>query len=200
MKSDKMRLEVSHSLKVIQKDFFNIEEDIEIHIPLNIEMIEEDAFSYDKNLESITIPDSVTSIGQYAFCMCYKLQSFVFPNSISEISDGFFTYCELLQTVSIPETITYIGSSAFNRCLSLHNVVVPRSVIKFGVWTFDSCSYLDAIFYKGTEIEWNAIENSNNSGLYEHDVTTLYFYSENKPTTSGNYWHYVGEIPTVWSK
>ena len=45
MKSDKMRLEVSRSLKVIQKDFFNIEEDIEIHILLNIEMIEEDAFS-----------------------------------------------------------------------------------------------------------------------------------------------------------
>ena len=39
MKTDKMRLEVSRSLKVIKKDFFNIEEDIEIHIPLNIEMI-----------------------------------------------------------------------------------------------------------------------------------------------------------------
>ena len=45
MKSNKMRLEISKAVKIIQKDFFNVEENIEIHIPATIEAIEEDAFS-----------------------------------------------------------------------------------------------------------------------------------------------------------
>ena len=45
MKDNKMRLEISHSLNVLQSDFFNIEEDIEIHIPINITMINENAFT-----------------------------------------------------------------------------------------------------------------------------------------------------------
>ena len=45
MKSDKMRLEISRSLNVVPTDFFNIEEDIEIHIPINVTMINENAFT-----------------------------------------------------------------------------------------------------------------------------------------------------------
>ena len=52
--------------------------------------------------------------------------------------------------------------------------------------------------HKGTEAEWNAIEYSNRTGLYERDVTTLYFYLETAPQTAGNYWRYVNNEPTAW--
>ena len=45
MKDNKMRLEISHSLDVLQSDFFNIEEDIEIHIPNSVTIINENAFT-----------------------------------------------------------------------------------------------------------------------------------------------------------
>ena len=47
MKTDVMRLEISRSLQIIKPDFFNVTEDIEIHIPKNIIEIHEDAFSFE---------------------------------------------------------------------------------------------------------------------------------------------------------
>ena len=55
MKSDKMRLEISRSLKVIKRDFFEIKEDVEIHIPLNVEEIEEDAFVFEDDSPSYNV-------------------------------------------------------------------------------------------------------------------------------------------------
>ena len=45
MKDNKMRLEISRSLNVLESDFFNIEEDIEIHIPNSVTIINENAFT-----------------------------------------------------------------------------------------------------------------------------------------------------------
>lgn len=41
---NRMRVEIRPSLKVIKKDFFNVMEDVEIHIPLAVKEIEADAF------------------------------------------------------------------------------------------------------------------------------------------------------------
>ena len=30
------------------------------------------------------------------------------------------------------------------------------------------------------------------------EATTIYYYSETQPTTSGNYWRYVNGVPTAW--
>ena len=56
--------------------------------------IAKDAFSYNPELISITIPDGVTSIGYNAFANCENLVS-----------------------VKIPESVTSIGSNAFNNCI-----------------------------------------------------------------------------------
>jgi len=64
---------------------------------------------------------------------------------------------------------------------------------------FYSCSGLETVYYKGTAAEWNKISIGYDSNLTR---ATRYYYSETKPTESGNYWHYGadGVTPVIWGK
>lgn len=55
--------------------------------------IGDSAFSFCKNLLSITIPNTVSIIGGEAFYMCENLQSVTIPDSVTSISDSAFDYC-----------------------------------------------------------------------------------------------------------
>ena len=121
------------------------------------------------SLKKVTITKA-TSIGDYAFCGCGSLTS-----------------------ITIGDSVTSIGSSAFRGCSSLISITIPNSVPSIGDSAFSSCSSLSKVYYKGGENEWKTIfiENSN----YDLIKATIYYYSETKPSASGNYWHYVdGEI------
>ena len=53
---------------------------------------------------------------------------------------------------------------------------------------FYSCDSLTSVYYKGTAEEWSNISiASYNTALTN---ATRYYYSETKPSVSGNYWHY----------
>ena len=82
---------------------------------------------------------------------------------------------------------------------TLKSIVIPHSVTKLGLQALYD-SFLDDIYYKGTEEEWNNIESlSRPPYIYNAEEATLYFYSEIQPTKAGDYWHYVGETPTSWN-
>ena len=74
--------------------------------------------------------------------------------------------------------------------------IIPDGVTGIGYSAFDSCDSLNTVYYTGTESEWNAINvGANNDSLTN---ATRYYYSETKPTVSGNYWHYVDGKVVVW--
>ena len=72
------------------------------------------------------------------------------------------------------------------------------------ITAIDDCAFENSIstntniYYTGTQSEWNdiTISNTGNAGL---NSARVYFYSEEQPTTSGYYWHFVdGGVPTPW--
>lgn len=94
--------------------------------------------------------------------------------------------------------VTEIRSGCFqNNGIFGGGIVIPTTVTKFGSGAFNH-TYIKNIYYMGTEDQWNAISGLNLSGMNTVYNLTVYYYSETAPTATGDYWHYVEGVPTVW--
>ena len=87
-----------------------------------------------------------------------------------------------------------LNKGAFAYCSGITNITIPDGVKSIGYRAFYNCSGLTKIYYKGSESEWGTISID----FYNEKLknATRYYYSAEKPTASGNYWHYKenGEI------
>lgn len=112
-----------------------------------------EAFAFNSNLSSVTIPDSVTKIecGRYlddiwwqpgAFDRCKNLSAVVLSSNLMHIGDYTFYDCASLTTITIPDKVVYIGDYAFSGCASLTTVTIPENVDKIGYCAFSDCGLL----------------------------------------------------------
>jgi len=188
-----------------------------IEIPNGVTKIDQGVFNNCKGLTNIVLPDGVTSIGYSAFYGCISLTSIEIPNSVTKI-DGYvfngckgltsvvlpvglttipinaFSGCSELTSIKLPDGVTSIGGSAFAGCTSLTSIEIPCSVTSIDSYAFYNCYALKKVYYGGTKEEWSAIT----IGSDNYYLSSPYYYSENEPTTNGNWWHYVDGVPTVW--
>jgi hypothetical protein len=67
-----------------------------------VTVIEDLAFDYNRNLVSITLPNSVTSIG-YSFRNCENLGSFYLPESVISINHAAFESCRHMEQIVVAE-------------------------------------------------------------------------------------------------
>ena len=88
---------------------------------------------FDKDLISVTIPDSVTSITRLAFFE-NDLISLTIPDSVTTIGQAAF-YRNNLTSVAIGNSVTSIGEAAFMDNL-LTTVTIPNSVESIGLNAF----------------------------------------------------------------
>lgn len=136
----------------------------------------------------------VTSIGSLAFDGCLELTSVTIPDSVTDIGYCAFGDCKNLTSITIPNSVKSIGMSAFSGCENLVDIVIPRSVTSLGSYAFDGRDNLLRIYYGGTSKEWSAAIGYSGVG----SNTRVYYYSATQPTTAGNYWHYVDDVPKAW--
>ena len=103
------------------------------------------------------------------------------------------------------EIITW-EEPAFHYGQAIKTLVIPESVIYIYDYAFEGWAHIETIYYGGTSEQWDNLFSRlpnhldpqkipMNDELINPDV---YFYSEVKPTTAGNFWHYVNGIITVW--
>lgn len=101
-------------------------------------------FSYNSNIDSVTIPDSVTNIGYGAF-RGSSITSIKIPNSVTRICTGAFSECAKLTSITIPDSVTEINGYAFSECTKLTNITIPKSVTCIASNTFSDCSSLKSV-------------------------------------------------------
>lgn len=191
--------------KLIDKSFEDFEidgilEENEVGI---VEMIDAYAFA-EKDLLSVTIPDSVREIGYYAFSE-NRFREVIIPNSVQTIGayafhrnlylrsvklpenltkiEPYTFYNNRLTEIVIPNSVTEIGENAFqfNNLVSLK---IPKSVTKIGRSAF-SLNNLTALEIPDNvlEIEQGAFSNNNLTSLYLSDNLKeigTYAFSNNK--------------------
>jgi hypothetical protein len=71
-----------------------------------------------------------------------NIQCITIPNTIKSIAKNAFTQCSNLKVVDFEDdsTISIIGERAFNSCSGLISIAIPESVTQIKVGAFDGCS------------------------------------------------------------
>lgn len=122
-------------------------------LPNTITSINNDAFSYNFDLNNVVLPESLTTIGQEAFYYCYDLEKLVLPKNVTTIggtetySGGIVAYSYALKEFKILSTkITRIASNTFRYCEGLKKVEFSSSITTLGYNCFENCINLPVTF------------------------------------------------------
>ena len=167
-------------------------------IEFAVTSIGDGAFSDNRGIESLTLPNTVTSIAaqafrdasftsiilsnslktiaSYTFYQCENLRNVVFPSELTTIEEGAFNGCSDLENLELPSKLTTIGNSAFGYCRSLNSVVIPTSVTSIGEGVFGSASLEEIEVAAGNSV-YDSRENCN--AIIETSSNTLIQGSEN---------------------
>ena len=172
----------------------------------NTKFIANDAFLDCTNLKNIFLPTGLICIGHSAFEGCTSITEIVIPDSVTMLGVAAFQDCTALRSVKIGCGVTNIKTSTFDGCENISTLIIPVSVTEIGGWAFDYAGRdnLSYVYYGGTSQQWSNIVIDRwgaVSSIFADEYmrpSPLYYYSETKPTTTGNYWHYVDGVPTIW--
>lgn len=135
-----------YSVTKIKDEAFSFNKKIaSVIVPNSVTNIGKQAFSNCYTITSITLPNSVTKIGEQAFASCNKLKSITIPENVTEIDRLTFYGCASLTSITIPSNITAIGERAFQNCTNLTNIVIPDKVIRIDDGAFDYCTHLTSV-------------------------------------------------------
>ncbi|MBQ2781182.1 MAG: leucine-rich repeat protein [Clostridia bacterium] len=155
---------------------------------------------------SFHFPKSTISIGHAALKGCNNLKTLAIPfigenASTTSYSTDCFAWlfgesidCWEQNTVvprSLKTVIVHNNNLQTRDFLGvmITDLVVGKDITYIGHDNFDSSSALARVFYEGTEQEWQSVNlcTSTNTKLL---TASKYFYSESRPSTTGNFWHY----------
>lgn len=107
--------------------------------------IEDYTFSNCKQLENVSIANSVVSIGDNAFENCTALKSINIPQNVVDIGNDAFSNCTTLENVELPNSVKTIGERAFMNCTSLASIDLPNGLKSIGEYAFNNCKKISSI-------------------------------------------------------
>lgn len=113
----------------------------------------EETFSGNKNIKSVTIPESVEAIGEDTFYNCTALESVQIGENVKGIGEYAFGKCTALKEITLPQSVEYIGKKAFYNCSALTDVTVNGNVSRVKEETFSGCSALKSVNFAANCVE-----------------------------------------------
>ena len=191
-------------------------------LPDSVTYLGEEVFGLCLDLASARLPKGITEIPNLTFSGCRKLKTVAgMHEGITRIGYKAFLNCDSLADLHIPSSVSYIGEQAFYSCNSLKLIIIPEGVTTICSGTFYLSDFVTIvipksvktiedmqfsgdyntklpIYYMGSADDWKKISVSASQNGPLLNSSNRYYYSEQKPTASGKYWHYVDSIPTKW--
>lgn len=80
-----------------------------------------------KDVEMISIPESIRIIAENAFSDCTSLKKVILPEGLKTIGFNAFSGCAALESIHIPDSVESLSGAAFFDCSNLKNVNYPVS-------------------------------------------------------------------------
>ena len=183
----------------------------EANIPSSVEFegnqypvikINDEVFSGNTNLTSVTLPESLTTLGDRAFYTCKSLKTIKIPSGVTAIPGHCFDGCSSLESVTIPEGVMTIGDVAFYAC-SINALTLPESLEKIGIgafcnncvlksvnipakvktigaWAFSVCGLTDLVIPEGVQTI------GNEAFLYNNNLQSITCNAATPPTLGDN--------------
>ncbi len=144
----------------------------EVAIPETVIHFESRIFEDCSELVKVTLPTSMTTIPSFTFIDCQKLKEVVILGELTEIKWNAFRTCVSLTNFTIPESVTTIEDFAFMES-GLTEITIPASVNIMEGKVFGRCYSLNAINVKGKterpatwEENWNWKYDTESGGVY----------------------------------
>jgi len=121
-----------------------------------------------KNIASVTIPDTITSIGNGSFAQNPELVEVIIPDSVLTIGEGAFAFNESLARVTLSKSITHIGALTLSQT-AIESIVIPDSVVSIGSSAFAGNEKLTSITFG------NSLERIEDSVFWNTGASELTF-------------------------
>ena len=86
------------------------------------------AFSNNKSITYVSVPDTVLSIFIYAFENCSSLKKVRLSQNLETIYGRAFYNCTNLSEIIFPDSLTSIAPEAFTNCSSLKHINIPANI------------------------------------------------------------------------
>ncbi|MBQ2802639.1 MAG: leucine-rich repeat protein, partial [Lachnospiraceae bacterium] len=158
-----------------------------VSIPDTVEVIGQNAFEGNKNIELVVLPNSVKRIEAYAFWGCENLDTVTLGKGLKEVGDYAFTNCTGLKRMYLQENIQSIGIKAFADCVNMTDISIAPEVTSIHETAFDGCyqlnihcdegsiadQFADTFYEKQKEMpEYQDVENYQPENDSKQDTST----------------------------
>lgn len=131
---------------------------VSVTLPESLTDLGNSTFEYCSNLTTINLPEGLTSIGQRVFSGCSSLADIKLPDAIISIGERGFASCTSLTSINLPEGLTDIGEEVFSGCTSLSDTTWPTNITRIEAGTFSGCNNL-------TSFDFSNITSIGNSAF-----------------------------------
>ncbi len=167
----------------MQKKDYTLDEWGVLRINEGVTEIEEDAFTKDKRIKKLILPDSLREIGEMAFADCSDLsevefneglfyigrkafcgtavEQLEFPASLRSISSLAFQNCEKLTSVKFGNSINFVGTFSFHSS-AVRSIVFPEGTGEFSSYALSDCDELEYLECDGLVLnKWHHLDSKN---------------------------------------
>ena len=109
-----------------------------------ISVIGDKLFSGHKEIESVSIPDTVTDMGEFVFDGCVNLRQIDLPENLECLWGYTFVRCGI-EAITLPDKLVTLPPFAFKDCKNLKKVVCGKGLKKIYSWVFSGCDSFEEL-------------------------------------------------------
>ncbi len=166
-----LRVSVVSEFRIVNYVLYEYHGSSDVVIPddLNVMAIDEDCFSGDRTITSVTLPKTLAEIGENCFKNCTGLQTVVIPSETTIVGKSAFEGCVSLKKIVLKQFIDEdqpgdepmtgaltVGNRGFYNCISLKEIENPTRLTTVGREAFKGCASLETLDVTGLAMSYDS--------------------------------------------